>query len=106
MNAGEVVLVDFPFADQVNTKRRPVMVLFDVSPMDVAVCQITSGGADPSAVAITQQDMVSGTLKHSCFVRPHKIATIEKGDVVRPLGRLNKAKYDLVVSSIQARLKY
>jgi mRNA interferase MazF len=39
---GDVVVVFFPFSDLSNAKKRPALVLADLSGEEVILCQITS----------------------------------------------------------------
>lgn len=39
---GDVVVVPFPFSDLTNSKRRPALVITELTGDDVILCQITS----------------------------------------------------------------
>jgi len=39
---GDIVVVPFPFSDLSNSKRRPALVIADLTGDDVILCQITS----------------------------------------------------------------
>jgi mRNA-degrading endonuclease toxin of MazEF toxin-antitoxin module len=39
---GDVVVLNFPFSDLTGTKRRPALVLSDLTGNDIILCQITS----------------------------------------------------------------
>jgi mRNA interferase MazF len=75
--AGDVILVSFPFADQEKRKKRPALVVADTGDRDVVVARITTHGhADGFAIAMNEwQD--AGLLA-AAFVRVNKLATLEK----------------------------
>jgi mRNA interferase MazF len=88
---GDVLLVPFPFTDQSTTKRRPAVVVSSAAYQrerpDLVILAITSqarpGGFGEAAIA---------QWKEAGLVRPSVLkpvlATIERGLVVRRLGRL------------------
>ena len=39
---GDIVVVPFPFSDLTNSKRRPALVITELTGDDVILCQITS----------------------------------------------------------------
>ena len=89
---GDVVLVPFPFTDQTSSKKRPAVVVsslaYHQAHPDLIVMAITSQGqavtiADNVAIADWQG---AGLLKPS-VIKPI-ISTLEKGLVLKKLGRL------------------
>lgn len=92
---GDVVLVPFPFTDQSTTKRRPAVVVsseaYHRERADLVILAITSqtrpiaGGVGEAAIAKWKE---AGLLKPS-VLKP-LLATIEKGLVLRKLGRLEE----------------
>jgi mRNA interferase MazF len=89
--AGDVIIVPFPFTDRATTKRRPALVLssaaFNADTGHVIAAMITSAkqSAWASDVAIT--DLSAAGLSVPCVVRM-KLFTLEVGLVVRKSGRL------------------
>ena len=74
LSQGDIVLLEFPYTNQAGSKMRPGLVLSISSQHqqeDVNVAYITSELDsylyDPSALLITAEDMVQGTLKHDTF---------------------------------------
>jgi mRNA interferase MazF len=88
---GDVLLVLFPFTDQSTTKRRPAVVVSSAAyhreRPDLVILAITSqarpGGFGEAAIAQWKE---AGLLRPS-VLKP-VLATIERGLVVRELGRL------------------
>jgi mRNA interferase MazF len=90
-DAGDVIIVPFPFTDRATTKRRPALVLsnaaFNTATGHVIAAMITSAkqSAWESDVAIA--DLGAAGLSVPCVVRM-KLFTLEAGLVVRKAGRL------------------
>ena len=91
---GDVVLVPFPFTDQSAAKRRPAVVVssdaYHNERPDLVILAITSqvrSGAGIGEVAVAQWKE-AGLLKPS-VLKP-VVATIERGLVLRKLGRLEE----------------
>jgi len=91
---GDVILVPFPFTDQTTSKRRPAVVVssdaYHRERPDLVILAITSqtrpaAGIGEVAVAHWQQ---AGLLRPS-VLKP-VVATIERGLVMRKLGRLEE----------------
>jgi mRNA interferase MazF len=91
---GDVILVPFPFTDQSTSKRRPAVVVssgaYHNERPDLVILAITSQvrpGAGIGEVAVAQWKE-AGLLKAS-VLKP-VVATIERGLVLRKLGRLQE----------------
>lgn len=89
---GDIVLVPFPFTDQTTSKKRPAAVVSSVTyhreRPDLILMAVTSRLRSPSSfgeVVITQWE--SASLLKPSVIKPI-FATIEKGLVLRKLGRL------------------
>lgn len=60
---GDVVVLNFPFSDLSQTKRRPALVIATLKGDDVILCQITSQAkSDEYSVPLEQADFFSGGL--------------------------------------------
>lgn len=86
---GDIVLLRFPFSDQVSFKRRPALVINDFNDGDIIVCRITS------QIHSTLRDVMvvnwaDAGLKLPSVIRVHKIATLDKEMVETVLGRIDK----------------
>ncbi len=86
-NFGEIVLLNFPFSDSVNIKRRPALILLDTGDSDIVVARITSQQIISDYDVDIKEWQESGLLQQS-FVRLHKLATLEKKFVQKIMGKL------------------
>lgn len=89
---GDVVLVPFPFTDQSSTKRRPAVVVssdaYHRERPDLIILAVTSQARPQTAIgeAVVTKWKEAGLLRPS-VLKP-VVATIERGLVLRKLGRL------------------
>lgn len=85
--AGELVLIDYPFTTGTQFKLRPALVLLDTGDADVLVARITTQSVTtPFDVPLT--DWQSAGLLAPSTVRLHKLVTSAKFRVNRLLGHL------------------
>src|SRR5271154_5412429 len=88
--AGDLILVDFPFAGGKQVKTRPALVILDTGDADLVVARVTTQPVSATQdVPIT--DWQGAGLLAASTVRLHKLATIEKWLVHRVLGSLQPA---------------
>lgn len=100
-----IVVVPFPYADQLAEKRRPALVISSdnrTSSLDLIwVAMITSeknqGWADDIAVS----NFAACGLPAPSVLRPMKIATIDAARVIRVLGRLETVDCQKVLQFYQ-----
>ena len=98
--AGEVVLIAFPYAGGTQTKVRPALVVLDTGDADIVVARITTRpGGTPYDVTLA--DWQGAGLNAPSTVRLHKLATLEKALVQRLLGRLGAADRQQVAAVVQ-----
>ena len=89
---GDLVLVPFPFTDQTATKRRPAVVVsshaYHRERPDLIILAVTSQARPQAALgeAVVTKWKEAGLLRPS-VLKP-VVATIERGLVLRKLGRL------------------
>lgn len=88
---GDVILVAFPFTDQTNRKQRPAIIVststYNTERPDLIIMAVTSQiRAENSFDCLVSDWQAAGLLKPST-VKP-VIATIERGLVIKRLGRL------------------
>src|SRR5947209_11142004 len=84
---GDLVLLAFPFAGAAVAKARPAMVVADTGDADLVVARVTTqlhAASWDHEIAVWR---AAGLLAPSA-VRLHKLATLERRLVQRPLGRL------------------
>lgn len=98
---GDVVVLPFPFSDLSASKRRPALVLADLTGNDIILCQITSQQTkDAYAISLTDSDMINGSLKKSSNIRPNRIFTADKNIILYKIGSIASAKYQEVRNKI------
>jgi len=85
---GDIVLIKFPFTDNVTFKKRPALIIKDTNDGDVIVCRITSKSYD-SLYDIKLKDWNKYGLKLPSTIRIHKIASLEKDLIETKLGEID-----------------
>lgn len=76
---GDVVVVPFPFSNLTVSKRRPALVVCNLSGDDLILCQITSKDIrDEYAVVINDEDFELGGLKKLSNIRPNRLFTADR----------------------------
>src|SRR6266705_1093005 len=74
--AGEVVVLPFPQTNLQAGKRRPALVVAEVTGDDDILCQITRRArSDNYSVALIHPDFESGRLAEDSFIRPNRRAS-------------------------------
>jgi len=85
--AWDVVRVDFPFADEATTRRRPALVIATPSATDTFsilwVLMITSAARGRWPLDIPISDLRLGGLSHACVVRTSKVTTLDARLAIR-----------------------
>jgi mRNA interferase MazF len=99
IETGTIVLLKFPFADGINYKRRPALVLKDLEDGDLLVCRITSK-IYKSKYDIYLDDWLKFGLKLPSVIRVHKMATLEKDMVETIMGKIDEMILDKVKSCV------
>jgi mRNA interferase MazF len=90
---GDVVVLPFPFSDLSASKRRPALVLANLSGEDIILCQITSQALkDSYSVTLFERDLVSGELIKESNVRPNRIFTASKTIISYKVATVNQTK--------------
>jgi mRNA interferase MazF len=85
--AGDVVLVDFPFTVTGQGKPRPALVILDTGDADVLLARVTTQSRATSFDVALASWAQAGLLAPS-IVRLHKLATLAKSRIQRRLGTL------------------
>jgi mRNA interferase MazF len=87
--AGDRVMLPFPFSDLSSSKRRPVLVLTAPDRQgDFLACPVTSRSGWPNARGLLPDDLADGALPLAREVRTGKVVTPHTGLVVRRLGHV------------------
>lgn len=104
---GDAVVLNFPFSDLSQTKRRPALVLAAPRGDDPILCQIASQAReDGYSVRLDALDFAAGWLSQSSRIRPNRLFSADSGSVVYSAGRVSPEKLretrDKLVSMLDA----
>jgi mRNA interferase MazF len=95
------VVVLFPFTDLSNAKRRPAVVVQDLSGEDMILCMITGQPTqDQDAISLDASEFADGTLHKQSYIRPSRLFTAENSIVSYRAGGLLPSKIDVVTDAI------
>ncbi len=98
---GDIVVVPFPFSDLSANKKRPALVLANLTGDDIILCQITSQAkSDLYSVPLSPKDVDNGNLKVDSFIRPNRIFTSHKNLILYKLGSIDNTIFQNVVSEL------
>ena len=99
--AGDVVVVPFPFSDLSQSKRRPALVLAELTGDDLILCQITSKSiTDRYAIEIDTEDFISGSLSQISNIRPNRLFTADRSIVVYKVGEISAEKLQMAINGV------
>ncbi len=97
---GDIVTVEFPFAEAPGSKDRPALVMTAPNAHgDYTVVMISSEQQD-DGVSIAKADFGSGSLSADSFVRVRKLYTISGNEIVAQRGTLNPAAMGRVLAKL------
>jgi mRNA interferase MazF len=98
---GDIVVVPFPFSDLTQSKRRPALVLSELSGDDRILCQITSQSIhDEYAIALDDTGFETGGLHLKSNVRPNRIFTCDSAIILYAIGHLKSETFDQIINKL------
>lgn len=98
---GDVVVAPFPFSDLTANKKRPALVVANLTGDDIIICLITSKNAkDKYAISLMDKDFTSGSLKKDSNIRPNRLFTIDSKIILYRIGTLEREKMKKVTEKI------
>jgi mRNA interferase MazF len=100
---GDIVLVKFPFTNNLGFKKRPALIIKDTHDGDVIVCRITSKLYD-SSYDIELKNWHQNGLQVPLVIRVHKMASLEKSMIDKTLGEVENNVKTQVINTIQTLL--
>lgn len=86
-NFGDILLIRFPFTDQLRVSKRPALVLYDGGDLDIFLCRVPTRPYFSLADLDIDSWKETGLLKKS-YIRLGKMATLQKDMVDKKLGEL------------------
>jgi len=90
---GDIVVIHFPFSDLSASKKRPALVVANLTRDDVILSQITSAAKnDQYSILLAKNDFNAGNLKVESKIRPNRLFTADKSIVEYRAGTLKKEK--------------
>ena len=103
---GDVIIIEFPYSNLKDVKRRPVLILKVPKGDDVIVAQITGESYEGDLeIPLNKEDFKQGSLKRESYIRIDKIASIEKYLIKYKAGSLKQEKFNEVINKICSFLK-
>ncbi len=102
----DILLVPFPFSDQIGRKVRPVLVLsnddYNKLGEDLIVCGITSNlKPNKYSIIIDEKNLESGNLYQNSAVKVDNLLKISKNLIIKDIGILNKATFLKVLNILK-----
>jgi mRNA interferase MazF len=99
---GEVVVLPFPQTNLQSGKRRPALVVANLTGDDLILCQITSQSrSDGHSVPLAVADFERGRLAVDSFIRPNRLFTVEQSVILYAAGKVKDAKLREVRAKIR-----
>src|SRR5260370_37545033 len=93
--AGEVVVLPFPQTNLQAGKRRPALVVAELTGDDVILCQITrQARSDRYSVALSHADFERGRSAEDSFIRPNRLFTVEHSVILYAAGKVKRLKLE------------
>jgi mRNA interferase MazF len=99
---GEIVVLPFPQTDLRAGKRRPALVIADLTGDDLILCQITSQSRrDGYSIPLTVMDFERGRLNLDSFIRVNRLFTVEQSVVLYSAAKVRSSKLNEVRAKIR-----
>ena len=110
---GEVVIVNFPFTNQADSKVRPAIAISNSSvnsTEDVIFAQITSENYDDAfSFSLSNSDLErpwkDGGAQATKYVRCHKIVTISKSIVQKKINKIRPEELEKLLSQVRSLIE-
>ena len=99
--AGELIIVPFPFSDLSSSKRRPVLSLTAPNSLgDFVACPVTSRQSRSNTIQLLPANLAEGVLPLASWVRTDRIVTLHVRLVVKRIGRVSNAFRTAVAADV------
>lgn len=93
---GDIIIINFPFSDLMNAKKRPMVVLAQKGE-DIIGCAVTS---NPHSEGIAIEDFEEGSLPLKSKIKYWQIHTFLKDLAIRKVAKISKRNYKELVTKI------
>ena len=93
---GDIIVINFPFSDLVNAKKRPMLVLAEKGE-DIIGCAITS---NPHSEGILIEDFEEGSLPLKSKIKYWQMHTFLKSLAVRKIAKISKTTHKELLRKI------
>ena len=94
---GDVVILPFPFSDLSSSKKRPALVVVNLTGDDIILCQITSESRiDDYSIVLENNDFRKGSLNLTSVIRPNRLFTADKSIILYKVGSLKEKRINTV----------
>ncbi len=93
---GDIVIVNFPFSDLINAKKRPILVLAEYG-QDIIGCAITS---NPESDGVPLDRFEQGILPLKSKVKYWQIATFLKDLAIKKIAKIDKKIHTEILNKI------
>ena len=98
---GDIVVLPFPYSNLSASKKRPALVLANLSGDDIILCQITSQFVkDDYAIPLKEADFKKGSLHKPSNIRPNRLFTAEKTIIIRKVGSVKSNVFEKVADKL------
>ena len=110
INQGDLLLIPFPFSDQLGRKVRPVIVIsnnaFNEHSEDLIVVGVTSNlSKDRYALKLNSKDLEEGKLISECCIKVENILKLDKSLIIKKIGRIKKEKISQITKILDSIIK-
>lgn len=97
---GDVVIIQFPFSDLVQAKKRPMVIIGEYK-QDIIGCAITS---NPESEGVSIKHFEEGNLPLKSKIKYWQIATFLNGAVIKKAAKISKGTHQELITKINELL--
>ena len=101
-----IILVPFPYSDQIGKKVRPALVLSNPSfnkNEDIIICALTSNIKErPYSIIINSKDTVNKKLQDASQIRIDTITRIKKNLIIKEIDILNEITFKKILEILNS----
>ncbi len=100
--AGDVIVLPFPQTNLQPGKRRPALVVVNLSGDDLILCQITSQThRDSYSIPLDADDFQTGQLNIFSYIRPNRLFTAEQSVILSIVAHVKTPKLDETLAKLR-----